>query len=256
MSILIVEIVSEGIIVAADRNITGILPNGSTEQIDQRPKILKWNNDKAIIGFVGAMRISGMPIHEWMQGFIDEFTNFDSFEDLSRELCCRVERQRKIDEGNNPPTDLLIHIAGFEERENIKVPVVWYISNVHGLGKFGYTNTTKKYSSSEEFWNYFPDCKPKEIRRVLKVLSKQFKPFWFHQGVDLITFNVFQDMLKSAFKLLCQSHPDHDFPRSLKDWEKYLHMQVLMYGSYFEAFRPEGKRLVGGADVKSIPWPD
>ena len=101
------------------------------------------------------------------------------------------------------------------------------------------------------------DIDASEIRRYLKVLAKQFRPFWFHQGLDLFTFNVLQGAVKSAFRLLCEQHPNHDIPITLHEWEKHVRMQVLMYGAYFEAFRSEGEQFVGGGvDVVSTPWPE
>jgi hypothetical protein len=171
----------------------------------------------------------------------------------------RVQDQRIIDEGNDLPQPLIIHLGGFEERKGTRVPVVWVIRNTHKHGPFEYKDFRKEFECVEAFWGKeaFSDTDPQDIRRVLKVLAKQFKPFWFHQGIDLITFNVLQEAIKSSFRFLCEQHPDHDFPKSLADWEKYLRMQVLMYGSYYEAFFPAGRHFVGGGvDIESIPWPE
>jgi hypothetical protein len=256
MSILIVEALYEGLIFAADRNVTATSQDGATKQVDPRTKVLKWPNEKAIIGFVGAAQIDNQPIHEWILKFIEEFRDFNSFEDLSKELSRRVEAQRKIDEGKRPAQGLIIHVGGFEERGGVMVPVVWVIRNAHKLSHYTYKDIRKDFECKEAFWEEFPNTYPDEIRKVLKVLAKQFKPFWFRQGFDLLTFNVMEESIRSAFKFLCVQHPDHDFPRTLADWEKHLRMQVLMYASYFQAFHPEGQRYVGGGvDIVSIPWP-
>lgn len=256
MSILIVEALSEGLIFAADRNITALSAGGTSRQVSPRPKVLKWPNDKAVIGFVGAAQINNQPIHEWILKFIDEFKDFSSFEEVSKELSSRVETQRKIDEGNKLASPLIIHLGGFEERERAMVPVIWVIRNTHKLGRYEYKDIRKDFECKEAFWEFFPDTYPDEIRKLLKVLGKQFKPFWFHQGIDLMTFNVLQDTIKSSFRFLCEQHPDHDFPKNLAEWEKYLRLQVLMYGSYYEAFFPTGQQFVGGGvDIESIPWP-
>jgi hypothetical protein len=256
MSILIVEALSEGLIFAADRNVTATAQDGATRQVEPRTKVLKWPNEKAIIGFVGAARIDNQPIHEWILKFIEEFRDFNSFEELSKELSSRVETQRNIDEGKSPASALIIHVGGFEERGGIMVPVIWVIRNAHKLGRYTYKDIRKDFECKEAFWEFFPGTYPDEIRNVLKVLAKQFKPFWFHQGIDLMTFNVLQESIKSTFKFLCEQHPDHDFPKTLAYWEKYLRMQVLMYDSYYQAFHPEGRRFVGGGvDIVSIPWP-
>jgi hypothetical protein len=73
MSILIVEVLSEGLIFAADRNITASYLDGTSKQTDRRPKVLKWPNERAMVGFVGVARLNNQPIHEWMQKFIEDF---------------------------------------------------------------------------------------------------------------------------------------------------------------------------------------
>jgi hypothetical protein len=89
------------------------------------------------------------------------------------------------------------------------------------------------------------------------VNAKQFKPFWFHQGIDLFTFNVLEESIKSSFRLLCEKHPHHDIPTTLEEWSKHVRMQVLMYAAYYEAFKSSDQQYVGGgADVMSLPWPE
>lgn len=87
--------------------------------------------------------------------------------------------------------------------------------------------------------------------------AKQFQPFWFHQGLDLFTFNVLESAMKSYFKLLCEQYPDHNVPNSLDDWAKHVKLQILMYGAYYEAFHPVGQRYVGGgAAIEHLCWPN
>lgn len=256
MSILVIEALSEGLIFGADRNITTTYPDGTTAQERQSPKVFKWPNENYLFGSVGVATVGGVPIHEWIANLGAEFQGKTSLEQITHDLSEIIQAQRSKDEEARPAKGLIIHLGGFEKREHYWVPAVWYISNVHKPGRFGYLNITKEFASSEEFWGYFKEVDPSEIRKVLKVMAKQFEPFWFHQGFDLLTFNVLQSAIKSSFKLLCQQHPDHDIPQTLEEWAKHVRMQLLMYGAYFEAFRPPGEHFVGGgADIESLPWP-
>ena len=60
MSILVVQLVPEGLLFGADRNITSQLKlsDGSVEIVvsgqSERPKVLKWPNREVIVGYVGA----------------------------------------------------------------------------------------------------------------------------------------------------------------------------------------------------------
>lgn len=257
MSILVIEVLSEGMIFGADRNITTEYLDGSTAQELTKPKVFKWPKDNILIGFVGAATVKGQPVEKWLDTLTEEFQHKTSLEEIARGLTTRIQAQRAKDEGINPAEPMIIHIGGFEKKDGFWLPYVWFIRNTHGFGQFGYLDFRKEFSCSEEFWNYFKDVDPSEIRKVLKVQAKQFMPFWFHQGIDLFTFNVLESAIKSSFKLLCERHPDHDIPKTLEEWSKHVRMQVLMYGAYFDAFHPVGERYVGGgADVIFTPWPD
>jgi len=147
MSLLLVELVPQGIIFGADRNITiervkvrhEESQDGTTfieERHEHRcqsprPKVLRWPQRKALIGYVGEAQINNVPTDEWLYDFIGDHLQFDSFETLAESLRRSVERQRRIDEGDNDPAPIIIHLAGFEEREGIQVPAVWVIRNDH-----------------------------------------------------------------------------------------------------------------------------
>jgi hypothetical protein len=178
-------------------------------------------------------------------------------EGIAKGLNERIQQQRSKDEGVNQAEPMIVHIGGFEKVDGFWLPYVWFIRNTHGFGQFGYLDFRKDYSCSEEFWKYFPSVDPSEIQRLLKVRAKQFNPFWFHQGMDLFTFNVLESSVRASFRLLCERHPDHEIPKTLEDWSKHIRMQILMYGAYYDAFHSEGERYVGGgADVIFTPWPD
>jgi len=256
MSIMVVEVLSEGLIFGADRNITTTFPDGSTAQNYNEAKVLRWPTNDVLFGFVGAARINNMPVEEWLESIRGEFKNIVGLENIANELKERVQRQRMIDECGGSPNPLIIHIGGFEKKGGYWVPYVWHIRNVYNLGKFNYLDFRKEFICNEEIWNYFKDIDLSEIQQVLKVLAKQFNPFWFHQGLDLGTFNVLQTSIKEAFKHLCNNHPNHAVPTTIEEWEKHVRMQVLMYGSYYQAFYQQGGQYVGGgADVLSSKWP-
>lgn len=267
MSLLVIEALSEGIIFAADRNITLATIGKGTEQVERQAKVLKWPNNKAIIGYVGAANISEKTTEEWIKLFIEEFKEFSSFEEISEILSTRLTEIWKSKYSNYIVPGLLIHIGGFEKRNGYVIPTIWFIRNVHDMSIFEYKNSTLEFKYSDEFLNiyskrfekYYPGRKiyNDEIRKILKVWAKQYNRFWFHHGFDLVTFNVLQSSLESAFKLLVDNHPNHDFPSKIGMWEKHLRFQILMYGAYFEAFYEKGKHFVGGGvDVESIPWPE
>lgn len=264
MSILLVEVVPQGIIFGADRNVTFTrkrVGNGGLTTIEihgqsQRAKVLRWPCHKALVGYVGAAEIGEIPTDEWLYDFIGGHLTFPSFEALSDSLRSEVEEQRRIDEGEDEPELLIIHLGGFEEKDGIQVPVVWYIRNAYSLDSEGYKDIRKEFQHSEEFWKYFPNVGPSDIRSKLDDHASDYDPFWFHQGFDLGTFNMLEGFLKAAFRGLCDHHAEHSLPQTLPDWERQVKMSILTYSAYFQAFKGPSEQYVGGgADTGSIEWP-
>jgi len=264
MSILVVQVLSQGITFGADRNITETKVTSDSNGWpvtfvlgqSQRPKVLRWPNRRALIGYVGVARIGGIPTDEWLYDYIGNHFEFSTFETLAHDLTETIQRQRTLDEGQRDPEALLLHLAGFEERDSQQVPVVWYIRNPHGLEDGFYVDIRKEFLCSEEFWHYFPNTSPSQIRDRLNQLALANQPFWFHQGLDLGTFNTLKIFLQRALALLCEVHPAHSLPQTLHEWEQHLKMAILTYGAYFQAFKGPGEQYVGGgADIVSLNWP-
>jgi hypothetical protein len=194
MSILVIEALYEGLIFGADKNITTQYDDGTTAQETTSPKVLMWPHEKCLFGFVGAARMGGVPMIEWLATIRDDFRGTDSLEAIAEALHRRVQRQRDEDDAHKSPEPLIIHIGGFERKNGFWIPLVWVIRNTHKMGRFDYLDITHEFCCTEVFWanNLVKDTDASEIRRFLKVLAKQFQPFWFHQGLDLFTFNVLQ----------------------------------------------------------------
>jgi len=264
MSILLAEVVPEGIIFGADRNVSW-----SREEVlhgnvviqnlghTQRSKVLRWPQRKALIGYVGAAQVGGVPTDEWLYDFIGRYNTFERLETLAEALRAEIEAQRRIDERTNSPEALILHLGGFELVEGICKPFIWFVRNAYGMDDRGnYTDIRREFQKSEEFWLYFPDTAPERIGILLGELACQFNPFWFHHGFDLGTFNTIEGFLKRAFKALCDSSPAHSLPLTLSAWESQVRMSILTYGAYFQAYRGPSEQFVGGgADIVSIPWP-
>ena len=116
---------------------------------------------------------------------------------LSESLRQAVERQRRIDEGDKGPLPLIIHLAGFEEREGIQAPAVWVIRNDHSRHPQYLSDIRKEFEKVDCLWSgsAITTFTPGNIRDVLTARANRFDPFWFHQGIDLDTFNVRLDAL-------------------------------------------------------------
>jgi len=264
MSILAVHALPQGIIFGADRNITETrITNENNRLINivmgqtQSPKVLRWPNYKAIIGYVGQAVIGGIPTHEWLYNFIGNHIEFNNLAELAEELNEEVYNQRMIDECGTEPQPLIIHLAGFEEKNNFHIPLIYYIRNSYELTINGYSDIRKIFQCSEEFWGYFPDVPQEEIKDFLDRHSRSKEPFWFHQGADLRTFNILDKFIKSAFDIIFENNPNLPFPETLGEWEKHMKMIILTYEAYYQSFMGPGEQIVGGGvDIVSLPWPE
>lgn len=260
MSILVVQLVPEGILFAADRNITTSVEQqtnrGLREVIgqSQRPKVLKWPNQEAIVGYVGAGNINGKPTDMWLfHSFIGRNLFYTDFKSLAESLTNELNSVMKSGGLNDT---LIIHLGGFEKVNGEWKPIVWFIRNTTGLTPTGGYVLGKSFTCSEEISDqkYFGDKPGNKIRTKLKNGY-----FSFRQGWDLGAFNTLDLALRTAMRSIVETHPQkrHPFPSSLEEWSKHVRMAVLGYGAYFEAFyQPFEQYVGGGADVVWVEWPN
>jgi hypothetical protein len=258
MSILVVHLVPEGLLFAADRNITTWREGGGLRLIGQaqRPKVLKWPNTDAIIGYVGQANISGVMTDEWLYAFIGRNLTFASFESLADALANDLNDAMSAGEIDTP---LIIHLGGFENVAGEWTPRIWFVRNTTDLSSAGYT-LGGQFDRSEEIAQptYFGSKSGNQIRDNVTALVQKGALFSFRQGYDLAAFNAIDEGQRAAMKLIVVGHPlsPHQFPASLDEWSKHLRMAVLSYGAYFGAFfAPFEQYVGGGADVVTVPWP-
>lgn len=84
MSILLVEVLPQGLVFGANRNVTftkqrAVQGESITIEIhgqNQRPKVLRWPNRKALVGYVGVAEIGGIPTDEWLYALAPKFQSF------------------------------------------------------------------------------------------------------------------------------------------------------------------------------------
>ena len=99
MSVLVVQVLPQGILFGADRNLTY---GDFTPTLGQRAKVLKWQNGRAAVGYVGVATIGGRPADEWLFDFVGRSLTFPSLDSLAETLRAEVEEQRHKDERAGP----------------------------------------------------------------------------------------------------------------------------------------------------------
>jgi hypothetical protein len=260
---MVVQLVRDGLLFGADRNITSSLRNSSnvvaTGQ-SPRPKVLKWPNHEVVVGYVGRATISdGVYTDEWLYDFIGRNLHadlgqltHDNLQQLAHGLKDRLEFDMR---GTVGASAMVLHLGGFvDDDAGGWKPEVWYIRN----SVAPYIDVWSEFLVSEEIKVKFPWITGDEIQADLAERARNWQPFWFHQGYDLQAFNTLDDVLRLGMRAIVERHPDRPrpfpdslfFEESLREWSKHLKMAILTYGAYFGAFyKPFEQHVGGGADV-------
>jgi hypothetical protein len=263
MSIFVCEVLADGIVFAADKNVTMTKFDSHGNCIatvqDLGSKILRWPKRKALVGYVGRAQVGDQTMLEWLYDFMGEHVAFTEPADVAKDMRDRLQRQL-----GGPGADRsIVEFATFAEKEGYVVPEFWHITNVHGLTATGYQPASDTFIAAEQLLGVHLNnvqmnnvqISPANIRDYLQACASQFRPLWFHQGFGLPVFNTVSEAVRQAFAVL-QNSGQLSPPQTLDDWERHARMWVLNYGAYFEAFGAPGEKYVGGgADVLSIPWP-
>lgn len=260
MSILVVHLVREGLLFGADRNVTASREDGDVERVGQvqRPKMLKWPNREAIIGYVGDAEIGTTPADEWLYAFIGRHLGDEEFAVMARALTDDLNASMATGQIRGP---LILHLGGFERWGDEWTPQVWYVHNTSGLREDGAYIAGDEFVFSEELGKpaYFDGRTGNQIRDEVRRTVEQWQPFSFRQGYDLGAFNVLDHVIRMAMKAIVETHPRqlHPFPTDLAEWSKHVRLAIHGYGAYFAAFfEPFEQYVGGGADVVAVPWPN
>jgi hypothetical protein len=123
---------------AADRNITSTAAKGAVllRGQTQRPKVLKWPNTDAIVGYVGQASIGTVETDQWLYAFIGRNITFKDFDDLAHALTDDLNAAMTAGEIT---TDITIHLGGFELVAGEWTPRIWFIRNTTDLTPQGPT---------------------------------------------------------------------------------------------------------------------
>jgi hypothetical protein len=259
MSLLVVYLVPEGIIFAADRNLSA--PSGGRlVTVDEAAKVLRWPDGSAILGYVGRARVDDEPAETWLQRFISAHPRTYNLRAVCRDLADALEHAMR-----NVPCDrrgMIVHVAGFDRRDPGALPLIFYVRDIE-VQPDGSFKRLLRFESRDELKrrDYFDDKTGAQIRAELRATTAQDPIPWFsfRQGFDLSAFNDldkalwwFRDRLVAG----ASRERKHPAPTSIAEWTKFVKLSVLGYEAYFQAFYDADEQLVGGGvDVVSLEWP-
>jgi hypothetical protein len=132
MSILVCEVLPEGLVLAADKNVTITRSDDHgrilSEVQDVGSKILRWPKSRALIGSVGCGQIGSRRIYDWLYDFIGDYVDFTDPAVVANALRDRLQYEL----GASAPSTI-VQFAAFTRRDGYLVPEYWHVTNVHGL---------------------------------------------------------------------------------------------------------------------------
>src|SRR5689334_16880972 len=97
MSVFVSEVLPNGIVFAADRNIS--VPfcdkNGVVVGYVQQPgsKLLRWPRSNALLGYVGVADVGSKSMHEWLYNFMGDHIAFRDPATVAHDLCAGLQRE-------------------------------------------------------------------------------------------------------------------------------------------------------------------
>lgn len=251
MTLLLANVVPQGLVFAADRNlshpITGV-------KLMEETKVVKVGD--FVAGYAGRARVAGMPMCDWLRAFLGRRTGAP-LSDLGPALAGELEVAMK-----EVPGGTIVHLGGFEaSSDGQPLPVIWYVRDAEvqldgTLKQLGGFEARDELKVAE----YFGDARGDEIRRALEQTGNPLPWFGFRQGWDLAAFAVLDQLGWDFAAELVRGvarEQIHTAPTTLEEWERFFRFSILVYAAYFEAFYPDGQRPVGGGvDVVTVAWPD
>lgn len=270
MSILLCAYFPEGIVFAADKNLTMLCEyaDGTLDHdilVGSAVKVIPWPNRKAVVGYCGLAQLAGIPLSEWIRQFVAQERDFDDLDSLESRLRNSIQRDFDGDyPGDVPPNGagLIVQLGGFRYENGVPVPANYVISNVPKYDSCGeYAPPIKKLGG--------PDDRVRKIMEGRRIGAAEFREWlvkfydrgellWFNDGRHFQAFNIFKGRLWQAIAQVRES-PCSFLPpvATFDDRIAYCKMAVELYGSFFSHhFLPKDRSVGGGVDAEWVTWPE
>jgi hypothetical protein len=144
---------SEGIVFAADSQVTACTPAG-TDRLEPQRKVLSVKGlgvarQGGVVAYFGLAEMQGRPMDAWLRERIDRIGGFEEVSDFAASLRDELNaaaraRERKVVSG--------LHVGGFERRDGVPVPVFAFVRNTADFdATTGRHSNLRGYECTEDF---------------------------------------------------------------------------------------------------------
>jgi len=260
MTLVLTEITSVGIAMAADSAITKI-KGGKILEIDEQGwkkliRVPKINAGISYWGMIGAITKRQFDI--WLQEKIDNgnYTDLNSFADYLVDELNRACKNIPLQQGY----DVGIHIAGYSKwTDNVSRPTFFHIHNGHGRIKLNdkrdskkniiYINPVWDSDPRKLFEKHFDFPDPnKPLQENIRILNNGG---WITRNGDFFLYSVFQDYINAAIQFIHLS-PNIRIPKnptSISSRKGYLH---IILETIIRLYRCSNQSKIVGGSVTSL----
>lgn len=244
MSLLVANVVPEGLIFAADRNLSN--PDGCV--VGTAPKVLKWHDPALLVGYVGEALVAGEPMHEWLHRFLEQ----NATNDL-RTLATRLADDLELGFAGLPESarGTIVHVGAFEQTDDGPLPAIWYIrdaeiqsdGSIKHKARFEPRDELKQDPASGDA--YFGDATGEEIRAHLRSAQTPHPWAGYRQSFDLA---VFGELDRSLWRFAALQER-HRPPTVIEEWEPFMKLVGTrlrrLFRSVLSAWQAAGRRWGG-----------
>lgn len=267
MSILLSAYFPEGIVFAADKNVTllYLIPDGIDRDVEvgAATKVIPWARRRAVVGYCGLGHLAGLTVEEWMRQFAAQTRDFDDLATVATQMRELIQRDfdRDYPEGANiDRAGLIVHLGGFRYEDGIAVPAMYLVSNVPGFDESGKYGKPRRqfHGPSDELHTKISNVGVKNFRSWLEQHYREGNLVWFNNGLLFPAFNVIKEGLWRILIALrnWEYTPLPKMP-SLEDRVAYCKMSIELFDSFFRHhFQPRYRSVGGGVDAEWVPWPE
>lgn len=271
MSILLSAYFPEGIVFAADKNVTCLYPAAGglidrDTEVGTATKVVPWAYRQAVAGFCGLGELAGLTMAEWMRQFAAATRGFDDLACVAHQMrdALQCDFDRDYPEGTDiRQAGLIVHFGGFRRQEAADVPAMYYIRNVPGLDLATgiYDDAVREFFLSDELQRQAEQGGVRtasQYRTWLERIDAKKGLLWYNNGAGVGAFNVLKQTLWAALMFIREQNTmllPADV--TLSDRVAYCAMSVELFGSFYRYhYQPKYRTVGGGVNVEWVRWPE
>lgn len=238
MSIIVTHINENGIVHAADSNLT----NAKGEHVRIAQKVFALPKHDAGMTVAGTYGVENEPMDSWLPRFIQE--------DMTPTLAAFAESLRtRVSQSATVATGYIFHVAGFQGSDANRHPEFYVVSNYDLTADGGYEIRSKELGISEDFWS-------KQDNQPLDKIFSGRKGFIFCNGFPSgrqIYFNLLNRMAKLRSEVWRNDNWKFRPPQNISEEAEVLKKDMEQVNVFFAQSNYSAPFIGGPIETLGLP---